>query len=138
MMEIQKLRAKRLVTDALGIRNRPNTTGLHDLTINLDVLVWRKDNTGQPGNWEGLYKLVAINGEDCVLVLPRGNTTFRSTLVKSFYIPDKSTTKTDPLEPPDRNNQEPEGEDFIAIDTSLMVKRGRGRSRKYTDVMLFL
>jgi hypothetical protein len=138
MMEIQKLRAKRLVADALGIRNGPSTTGLHDLTINSDVLVWREGNTGQPGSWEGLYKLVAINGEDCVLALLRGNTTFRSTSVKPFYIPDKSTTETDLLEPPDRNNQEPEGEDSIAVDTLPMVKRGRGRPRKYVDVTLFL
>jgi hypothetical protein len=38
-MEIQKLRAKRLVADALGTRNRPSTTEIHDLTINSDVLV---------------------------------------------------------------------------------------------------
>jgi hypothetical protein len=138
MMEIQKLRAKRLVADALGTRNRPSTTGLHDLTINSDVLVWREGNTGQPGNWEGLYKLVAINGEDYVLALPRGNTTFRSTSIKSFYMLDKSITKTDPLEPPDQNNQEPEGKDSIVVDTLPIVKRDRGRLQKYADVTLFL
>jgi hypothetical protein len=46
MMEIQKLWAKRLVANALGTRNGPSTTGLHDLTINSDVLVWREGNTG--------------------------------------------------------------------------------------------
>jgi hypothetical protein len=40
---------------------------------------------------------------------------------------DKSITKTDSLEPLDQNNQEPEGEDSITVDTLLMVKRGRGR-----------
>jgi hypothetical protein len=137
-MEIQKLRAKRLVADALGTRNGPSTTEIHDLTINSDVLVWREGNTGQPGSWEGPYKLVAINGEDCVLSLPRGNTTFRSTSVKPLYVPDESTIETDPLDPPDRNNQDPEGEDSIAVDTSPTVKRGRGRPRKYADVTLFL
>jgi hypothetical protein len=104
IMEIQKLRAKRLVADALGTRNGLSTTGLYDLTINSDVLVWREGNTGQLGSWEGPYKLVAINGEDCVLALPRGNTTFRSTSIKPFYMLDKSTTETDPLKSPDRNN----------------------------------
>jgi hypothetical protein len=46
MMEIQKLWAKRLVANALGTRNGPSTTGLHDLTINSDVLVGREGNTG--------------------------------------------------------------------------------------------
>ena len=137
-MEIQKLRAKRLVADALETRNGPSTTEIHDLTINSDVLVWREGNTGQPGSWEGPYKLVAINGEDCVLSLPRGNTTFRSTSVKPLYVPDESIIETDPLDPPDRNNQDPEGEDSIAVDTSPTVKRGRGRPRKYADVTLFL
>jgi hypothetical protein len=50
MMEIQKLQAKRLVADALGTRNGPSTTGLHDLTINSDVLVWREGNIGQPSS----------------------------------------------------------------------------------------
>jgi hypothetical protein len=50
IMEIQKLQAKRLVADALGTRNGLSTTGLYDLTINLDVLVWRKGNTGQPSS----------------------------------------------------------------------------------------
>jgi hypothetical protein len=138
MMEIQKLRAKRLVADALETRNGPSTTGLHDLTINSDVLIWRKGNTNQPSSWEGPYKLIVINGEDCVLALPRGNMTFRSTSIKPFYILDKSITKTDPLEPPDQNNQELKGEDSITINTLLMVKRGRGRPRKYVDVTLFL
>jgi hypothetical protein len=51
---------------------------------------------------------------------------------------DKSTTKTDSLESPDQNNQEPEGKDSITVNTSPMVKHGRGRPRKYADVTLFL
>jgi hypothetical protein len=39
MLEIQKLRAKRQVTDALNTRNGPSTTDIHDLTLNSDVLV---------------------------------------------------------------------------------------------------
>ena len=137
MAEIQKMRAKRQVTEALKTRNGPSTTEIHDLTINSDVLVWREGNTGQPGSWEGPYKLVAINGEDCVLALPRGNTTFRSTSVKPFYVPDESTIEVDPLEP-ERDNQDLEDEDVIVVDASPAVKRGRGRPRKYADVTLFL
>jgi hypothetical protein len=49
-MEIQKLHAKRLVANILETQNRPSTTEIHDLMINLDILVWRKGNTSQPGN----------------------------------------------------------------------------------------
>ena len=84
MTEINKLRAKRLVSDALYTRNGPNTDRIHDLAINSQVLVWREGNTGQNSTWEGPYNLVAIHGEDCVLALPRGNTTFRTTVVKPY------------------------------------------------------
>ena len=37
--EIQKMRAKRQVTDALNTRNRPNTDSVHNLELNSQVLV---------------------------------------------------------------------------------------------------
>jgi hypothetical protein len=79
-----------------------------------------------------------MNEEDYVLVLPRDNMMFRSTLVKPFYILNKSITKTDPLESLDQNNQEPKGEDSITINTSLIVKHDRGHPQKYVDITLFL
>jgi len=39
MEEIKKLRAKRQVADALQIRNGPTTTVIHDLPLNLPVMV---------------------------------------------------------------------------------------------------
>ena len=84
IIDFQKLKAKRQVANALNTQNGPSTTNIHDLTLNSNVLVWREGNTGQTGKWEGPYKLVALNGESCVLALPRGNTPFRSTLVKPF------------------------------------------------------
>ncbi len=51
---------------------------------------------------------------------------------------DESTIETNLLEPPDQNNEDPKGEDSIAIDTSPIVKRGRGRPRKYANITLFL
>jgi hypothetical protein len=41
MPEISKLRAKLTVNSALNHRNGPNTTTLHNLPFNSDVLVWR-------------------------------------------------------------------------------------------------
>ncbi len=51
---------------------------------------------------------------------------------------DESTIKTNPLDPPDQNNQDPEGEDSIIIDTLPILKRNRGRPRKYANITLFL
>jgi hypothetical protein len=137
--EIQKLRAKRQVNNALNTRNGPSITDIHELILNSDILVWREGNTGQSGNWEGLYKLVAINGKSCVLALPRGNITFHSTSVKPFNVPDIEA-EIDPLEP-EYNSQETEGEeDIIVIDTSPTVppKRDRGRSRKNANITVLL
>ena len=86
VQEIYKLRAKRLVADALNTRNGPNTGGIHRLALNEPVLVWREGNTGHSGSWEGPYNLVSTNGESCVLALPHGNTTFCTTVVKPYYI----------------------------------------------------
>jgi hypothetical protein len=138
MSEIQKLQAKRQVDDTLNTRNGPSITDIHDLTLNSDILVWREGNTGQSGSWEGLYKLVAVNGESCVLVLPHSNTIFRSISVKPFNVPDNPIEVEYPEA--ERNGQEVEDKDTIVIDTSpaIPLKRGRGRPRKYADITIFL
>jgi hypothetical protein len=123
MAEVQKLRAKRQVNDAINTRNGPSTATIHDLTLNSNVLVWREGNTGQSGSWEGPYKLITVNGESCILALPHGNTTFRSTSVKPYF------TNTE---------VEPAGEESSAIPLPLPVKRGRGRPRRNPDITIFL
>jgi hypothetical protein len=141
MSEIQKLRAKRQVTDALNTRNGPSTANIHELALNSDVLVWREGNTGQPGSWEGPYKLVAVHDESCVIAMPRGNTTFRSTSVKPFYETDELIEAESPE--PERSGKDVR-EDTIVVDTTDNAvpapppKRGRGRPRKNPDVTLFL
>ncbi len=50
IIEINKIRAERQVADALGMRNGPTTTAIHDLPLNSQVLVWRESNTGQAGS----------------------------------------------------------------------------------------
>ena len=44
--EVQKLRAKRQVNDAINTRNGPNIATIYDFTLNSNVLVWREGNTG--------------------------------------------------------------------------------------------
>ena len=147
MAEINKLRAKRQVADALNTRNGPNIEAIHNLELNSPILVWREGNTGQNGSWQGPYRLVSITGEDCVLALPRGNTTFRTTSVKPYLT---DVTTTEPCLTDDRNGnadtqpQEQTDKPQIDRDTVVVqplepdngrepavVKRGRGRPRKY-------
>src|ERR1700722_15782305 len=49
--EIVKLRAKQAVSNALPHRNGPNTTSVHDLPLNSEVLVWRES-----GSWNEPYR----------------------------------------------------------------------------------
>uniref|UniRef100_A0A093UYI9 Transposon Ty1-NL2 Gag-Pol polyprotein n=1 Tax=Talaromyces marneffei PM1 TaxID=1077442 RepID=A0A093UYI9_TALMA len=85
MTEIRKIRAQRQISDALNTRNGPSSTAVHRLPLNSDVLVWREGNTGYAGEWTGSYKLLAVNNETCIIELPSGPTSFRSTAVKPYH-----------------------------------------------------
>ena len=85
MDEVKKLRAKRQINDALHMRNGPRVDAVYDLPLNSEVLVWREGQTNKLGSWTGPYALLSINGEECVVSLPSGPTSFRSTAVKPFY-----------------------------------------------------
>ena len=76
IVEIQKLRAKCQVADALNMRNGPKMDVVYDLPLNLLVLVWREGNIGQVGHWDGLYKLLMAKGETYTVKLLSGPTPF--------------------------------------------------------------
>jgi hypothetical protein len=141
IVEIQKLRARRQIANALNTRNGPSTTDIYELPLNSDVLVWCEGNTSQPGSWDGPYKLVAVNREDCILALPRGNTTFRSTSVKPFYIGDIEVITDGPEpEPVPELYGEAEGDAGMISPTVPAVppKHSRGRPCKNPDFTVFL
>ena len=94
MAEVRKLRAKRQVTEALQLRNGPSVSSVHGLPPNSDVLVWREGNTGQPGHWDGPYKLLTIEGETCTVQIGSSLTAFRSTVVKPYYQDKKDNSRT--------------------------------------------
>ena len=60
MAKIVKLWAKQAVNSALYYRNGPNTTLVHNLPLNSEVLVWRES-----GSWNRPYCLLAIENETC-------------------------------------------------------------------------
>ena len=142
MAEIAKLRARKSVSNALHHRNGPDTTPVHDLPLNSEVLVWREGNTGQSGKWTGPYTLLALEGETCKVQLPSGPTSFRSTTVKPFL-----RMETGPeTEPESDIEEERPAEQPNDQTTPLVVKRGRGRPRKLplvtdasiTDILIFI
>ena len=118
--EIQRLQAKRQVNDTLNTRNGPSTTNIHELILNSDILVWYEDNTGQSGNWEGLYKLIVINGKSYILVLLYGNIIFHLISVKSFNIPDIEI-KINLLELEYNSQETKSKKDIIIINTLFII-----------------
>ena len=45
MAEVQKLRAKRQVNNALNTRNGLSIATIYELTLNSNILIWREGNT---------------------------------------------------------------------------------------------
>ena len=80
------------------MRNGPKTDAVYNLLPNSPVLVWREGNTGQAGHWDGPYNLLTVEGETCIVKLPSGPTSFRSTVVKPYLQPEstESDLETDP------------------------------------------
>ena len=68
------------------MRNRPKTTVIYNLPLNLPVLVWREGPTGQFGYWSSLYNLLSIKNETCTIQLPYRPTNFCSMVVKPYLI----------------------------------------------------
>ena len=72
---------------------------------------------------------MAINGESCILALPHGNTTFRSTFVKLYLT---LTTQIKGIK------VELISEESFAKLIPLLVKRSKGRPRKNPKIIVFL
>jgi hypothetical protein len=124
MAEIHKLQAERQVANALNTRNKPMTNVVHSLLLSSPVLVWREGNTGQVGQWDGLFPLLSIEGETCTVELPCGPVTFCSTVVKPYY---------DGLEK-DQENKPTQTQPQVTVlspSATTPPKQGRGRPRKY-------
>jgi hypothetical protein len=82
---------------------------------------------------------VVIEGESCILALPRGNTTFRLTSVKPFHVGDIKASSKGPKDDP-KYHGEGEGDVGIIPPAILPIppKCGRGRPRKNPNITVFL
>jgi hypothetical protein len=82
---------------------------------------------------------VVIEGESCVLALPHGNTTFRLTSVKPFYIGDIKASSKGPKDDP-KYHGEGEGDVGMIPPTIPLIplKYNRGRPRKNPNITVFL
>jgi hypothetical protein len=75
MRELRSLQAKRKVTDALRMKNGPDTTQILDLPLLSDVITYcEKGDNGKP-RWSGPFKLIGREGHNCVVDTPNGPTT---------------------------------------------------------------
>ncbi len=86
MIEIKKFRVERQIVDVLNTRNESIIISIHDLSLNSDVLVWRKSNVNQRDKWIESFKLLDIEDETCKIVLSSESIDFRSIVIKSFLI----------------------------------------------------
>jgi hypothetical protein len=140
MEEITKIRTQMQVKEALGQRNGPDTSAIHNTPLNSDVLVWREGNTGQGGKWTGPFKLLGIDRETCRIQLPRGPVEFRTTVVKPFL-----QEQSDSEPGPEQANESPQTEQEVR---PRRTKRLPARFRQNTtntanatdaaDIMIFV
>ena len=132
MDEVQKQRAKRQIQDALRTRNGPNTTAIHDLELNSDVLVWRDAKAGQKGHWDGPFRLISKEGEDCVIQQGDDRTTFRSTKLKPFYTQNTDNTGGNASEEDtnDKDEDTGEGDDLPETEPNIETVRRSNRTRR--------
>ena len=78
--ELQRLNARRKLQSALSTRNGLNTMSVLDLPLQSDVLIYREND-----GWTGPFKLIAIDGETCIIDMPYGQSRFRSTVIRPYY-----------------------------------------------------
>jgi hypothetical protein len=66
----------------LNIRNGPDLAAYSPINLPLqsEVRVWREN-----GGWQGLFRVVAHDGQNVILELPNGPAIFRFMMVASYY-----------------------------------------------------
>src|SRR5579862_9447689 len=121
MAEIRKLKAKQQVSDALSMRNGPNTLETLDLPLQAEVKVWR-ENIG----WTGPFKLIARDGETCTVDTNGKATNFRTVVVKPYHRDESTETPIDP-NTDEEDSTENRADDNWTPEEPQPTERRRGR-----------
>lgn len=127
--EMSRHFASRQIKDALATRNGPDVSDIHTAPIGSAVLVYRPSKD----MWEGPYSLLDIQGEDIIVLTPKGPQKFRSTVVKRYVSPSNSSVLApDPGQSnlaPSSNMYRGRSASLPAINTSNMVDSRFAQSR---------
>ena len=84
---------------------------------------------------------MVIEGESCVLALLYGNTTFRLTFIKLFYVRDIKVSSEGPKDDPKYYGEGNSKGDLGVIPLTILpipLKRSRGRPYKNPNITVFL
>jgi hypothetical protein len=140
MSEVGKLYAKRQISDALRMRNGPQMDRVRELPIGSEVLVWRIHEK----EWTGPFKLLGINNETCLIDTGKKNPLeFRITTIKPYkrntelsrVVEEETEQEMEPIttkEVSQNATNLPLPQITISMpEEPILVKRGRGRPRKY-------
>lgn len=84
--EVLKCTVSQQVSDAVNTGNQSSTAAVHELPINLPLLVYRTKNIYQSREWEGPYNLLSIQGKSVIIELTYDPTKFRSISIKHYFI----------------------------------------------------
>lgn len=86
MREVRKIHVEWQVAGILNTKNDLQVDLVHDLSINSNVLVFRKGNASYIDKWTGPFKLLSIVKKTYKISLLFRPTNFKSTVVKPYLI----------------------------------------------------
>ena len=93
MNEIRMIKAERQISNALNIRNKSIIDYLHDLSLNSEILVWKKNQSNRSNKWIEFFNFLNIKNEICKIDMFYDFIDFRSTMIKSYYWTDIENNK---------------------------------------------
>ena len=147
MKEVRKITASRQINDAVNTKNNFFIDSIHDLSLKVEIFVFRKSNAGRTKKWRKSYKLLTLKKKQAVVELFSGSTRFRITSVKPYHRKnqenktvrnEKINSKIDQNENDETNELFEKQINFETVFQSVIstsassVKRNRKKSKKYS------
>ena len=76
---------KKQIRNALNFKNDFIVNHFHDLSINSEVLIWRKNNADKTSQWIDLFKMLNMKNETCKIAMSYETIDFRNIVIKLFF-----------------------------------------------------